>query len=583
MFKKLVFAVTFLFLTVHNALAQELSCTDVLKNMESAVNEITSASFQFTETCEDKALCNTIYQSYRPDWLNGQAINYFYHSDSLAMAYANVPNDRGGNTYDLSQYTQLLERSGLISKDFYSRETLKIGTGNGKYDSSIESYSGSDKQSSRDKIKKYFTDEKYPNVRTHEISSFSEWPTLKGLFLKTKGLVEQSTNCTVESSPEDSSSLYTLTVVNNTAPKLVRINIEPKTWLPTALMGYQEQKLYLKSQWQNIKINTESLWHPGKVTSFKITHVGIIHPSDDKENCFHEQTYSSNFFNKTKPLKDTPCYRIQDTAEIPAAYGVEAGITFTVTTDDPANRPIPLLISDPMPDIVDVNGSTNEDETLSTKSPKSNQNTNNQVAKLKAIYQEQSYTVLAQPGKEYFLRIRLDPQTYFLMNSGVDDPILNEALIEIYYFNEKLGEQRIPLKKISDPYSYLGTYGKRIPECKERIKKDPTDYTAHYCLAMGCKELSWAGNIEEELSEAIKLNPKFIPAYLERAEYYASYKSLERLTKAIEDYQKVLTIDPEYANIVNPKLKTLNQEKLEIEDSTKKDIITGQWQDSQTP
>ena len=70
---------------------------------------------------------------------------------------------------------------------------------------------------------------------------------------------------------------------------------------------------------------------------------------------------------------------------------------------------------------------------------------------------------------------------------------------------------------------------------------------------------------------------------MERAEYYADQNNLQSLTLAIEDYQQVLTIDPDYANIVNPKLTKLNKKKLEFENNTKKDIIMGQEQDNQTP
>ncbi len=567
MLKKMFFALALLTSPISLAHAQELTCSDVIKKMETAVGGMTSVNFQFVETCEDKVKCERIYKSSRPDWLNGAPIDYFYHDPTLAMAHAYVPTDDGGNTYKLSALTLILNRSYGITKNFDGQEIIKIDRGDGDCDIDTSSYSGADTQSSAEKVIGQFANEKYPDVRTYELSSFPDWPTLKGLLTLIKDRISQNASCKVQETNKNSTTVYNLNILQPNQKEGLRIEVDPSNWLPNKLLGHEHDKVFLTSEWKNVQTNEKSVEHSGDIKSLTITHAGLIRPAANKENCFYAlPTRDINIFDTTKKSEEQTCYQIEDRTTIPAAYGLEMGITFKVEADSKSNHPIPILISRAYPELV------YKELNLLKKLPPSwrdaFETTFLKIWDYEIRYDEFSDPILVEPGKEYLFKLGpTDGTLYPFLHFGKKYPSFKEAAwVELFYYDKKLGEQKFAFEDPKDPYAFLGTYGRSIPEFEKRVKKNPKDFNAHYLLAKGYSE-KYDNRATTEFNKAIELNPKFIPAYLDRAKYIQS--QLEYIHTdpfdhklVLNDYYKVIDLDPSYSPELYPKIVDLTHKSL---------------------
>lgn len=549
--------------------AQELTCSDVIKKMETAVGGMTSVNFQFVETCEDEVKCDKIYKSSRPDWLKGQPINYFYHDPTLAMAYAYVPTDDGGNTYQLSALTQVFKRADKTTKIFESRQFSRIGMVDDFYTTADRS-----SVSNIDIVDDFHTPNKYnctktgfQNSATCESPSFPDWPTYKGLLTLIQDRINQSVSCKVEETNEKSTKVYNLNILETNQKEGLRIEVDPSNWLPNKLLGYERNKVFLTSEWKNVQTNEKSVEHSGDIKSLTITHAGLIRPAANKENCFYAlPTKDVNIFDTSKTSEDSTCYQIEDRTTIPAAWGLEMGITFKIETDGKDTRPIPLIISWPYQELRYADKLTNFELNLIKKLPQRWQytleTTLNKRLNLKTIYDESASYILVEPGKEYLFKLGpTDGTLYPFLHFGKKYPSFKEAAwVELFYYNEKLGEQKFAFEDPKDPYAFLGTYGRNIPEFEKRVKKNPKDFNAHYLLAKGYSEMKSDTRTTEEFGKAIELNPKFIPAYLDRAEYMQRKGFSHKLI--LNDYYKVIDLGRNYLPELYPKIVELTHENL---------------------
>lgn len=145
-------------------------------------------------------------------------------------------------------------------------------------------------------------------------------------------------------------------------------------------------------------------------------------------------------------------------------------------------------------------------------------------------------------------RIEAAIEAFRLSYDEKDDPVVTKEikrLTDLITINPELAKK---CKLQGDEYFNSQDYSKAIQSYSDSIKHGPKDPSSYTARAAALLKVAHYESVFEDCDKALKLDPKFYKAVLEKARCYEATKDFQN---AYEHYNKVLSLNPGNSDAIN--------------------------------